>query len=202
MTTSHSLHLNTLIEQFFNQLQQENTLQDDIYNEFSLQHELGIFLRHTLNSQGEKKYKVQFERNISDKILDLNINKDDIVKREIDIVILGENGEKYAVELKFPRNGQHPEQMYQFIKDIAFMEQLKQAGFTQTYCVCLVDNKKFYSGQNEGIYGYFRSPQTPITGEIHKPTGDKQGSVSVKAEYAVQWRALQGDWRYYLVECQ
>ncbi|WP_386686017.1 hypothetical protein [Lonepinella sp. MS14437] len=207
MTTSHSLHLNTLIEQFFNQLQQENTLQDDIYNEFSLQHELGIFLRHTLNPQGEKKYKVQFERNISDKILGLNINKDDIVKREIDVVILGENGEKYAVELKFPRNGQHPEQMYQFIKDIAFMEQLKQAGFTQTYCVCVVDDKNFYLGRSQGIYAYFRSPQIPIHGNIEKPTGkekfeEEYKPIKVKGTYHVQWQELQGNYRYYVIACE
>ncbi len=29
-----------------------------------------------------------------------------------------------VVELKFPRNGQHPEQMYSFCKDIVFAEQL------------------------------------------------------------------------------
>lgn len=32
----------------------------DLYNEFSLQHELGIFLREALTP-----YKVQFERNVS-----------------------------------------------------------------------------------------------------------------------------------------
>lgn len=32
----------------------------ELYNEFSLQHELGIFLRNEL-----KEYVVQFERNIS-----------------------------------------------------------------------------------------------------------------------------------------
>ena len=32
---------------------------DDIYNEFSLQHELGIFLREKL-----KTFKVEFERNV------------------------------------------------------------------------------------------------------------------------------------------
>ncbi|WP_439293872.1 hypothetical protein [Lonepinella sp. BR2882] len=234
MTTSHSFHFKTLIEKiekFFNRLQQENRLVDDIYNEFSLQHELGIFLRNDLNP---KEYKVQFERNIKDDILKLSFDKEEkkiidengkviakkeqlidksgksIVKKEIDLVILGkngENGEKYAVELKFPRNGQHPEQMYQFIKDIAFMEQLKQAGFTRTYCVCLVDDKNFYSGRRQGIYAYFRSPQIPIHGNIEKPTGkekfeEEYKPITVKGTYHVQWQELQGNYRYYVIACE
>ena len=64
-------------------------------------------------------YKVQFERNVSFfGIIGIT------VKHEIDIVIYSEDmAEKYAIELKFPRNGQVPEQMYSFVKDICFMEQ-------------------------------------------------------------------------------
>lgn len=52
----------------------------------------------------------------------------DTVKLEIDIVVNKGRimGPKYAVELKFPGNGQHPEQMFSFAKDIMFMEQLKK----------------------------------------------------------------------------
>ena len=38
----------------------ENKKENDIYNEFSFQHELGIYLRNVL----PKDYKVQFERNV------------------------------------------------------------------------------------------------------------------------------------------
>lgn len=50
-------------------------------------------------------------------------------KHEIDLVL--EKGNRYyAIELKFPRNGEHPEQMFHFLKDIRFMEQVKDwAGF-------------------------------------------------------------------------
>ena len=55
--------------------------------------------------------------------------------------------EKYAIELKYPRNGQYPEQMYSFVKDIIFMEQLKTEGFDATFSMVLVDDKLFYEGK-------------------------------------------------------
>ena len=77
----------------------------EIYKEFSLQHELGLFLRNRL-SDG----KVQFERNISHS--DLSKTKfEKFEKKEIDIVITasGSGGHLTAIELKYPRNGQVPE---------------------------------------------------------------------------------------------
>ncbi len=89
----------------------------EVYNEFSLQHELGIFLRAKLMG-----YKVQFERNT--KFFGIT----GTVKHEIDIVVYNDK-EKHAIELKYPLNGQYPEQMFSFVKDIKFMEELKEAGF-------------------------------------------------------------------------
>lgn len=37
--------------------------------------------------------------------------------------------EKYAIEIKFPTNGQYPEQMFIFCKDIKFLEELKNNDF-------------------------------------------------------------------------
>lgn len=117
----------------------------EVYNEFSLQHELGIFLRANLTG-----YKVQFERNT--KFFGIQ----GTVKHEIDIVIYN-NSERYAIELKYPLNGQYPEQMFSFVKDIKFMEELKVAGFNAAYCLTLVEDKNFYSGQKQdGIYAFFR----------------------------------------------
>ncbi len=56
----------------------------EVYNEFSLQHELGIFLREKLPG-----YKVQFERNTR------FVGISNTTKHEIDIVMLDEN-ERYA----------------------------------------------------------------------------------------------------------
>ena len=64
----------------------------EVYNEFSMQHELGIFLRAKLTG-----YKVQFERNTK------YFGISGTVKHEIDIVIYNEL-EKHAIELKYPLN--------------------------------------------------------------------------------------------------
>ena len=83
----------------------------EIYNEFSLQHELGIIVRNQDNHK-----LVQFERNVSY----FGFNKTEFVKREIDLVVYSRHAKQldYVVELKFPRRGQHPEQMFSFCKDI------------------------------------------------------------------------------------
>ena len=66
----------TTIDQFAAEIASGNV---DIYNEFSLQHELGIFLRN----RSPKFCKVQFERNISY----FGMNQTVTLKREIDISV-------------------------------------------------------------------------------------------------------------------
>ena len=173
-----------LLHEFMNIIQLGNI---EIYNEFSLQHELGIYLRNALPN-----YKVEFERNIG--FFKLN----DTIKKEIDIVIYNKN-EKFAIELKFPRNGQHPEQMYSFVKDIRFMEELKQNGFNNTYCLTVVDDKNFYSGKKiDGIYSFFRAGKI-ISGTIDKPTGKDIQSITLFDEYQISWKSCN-DMRYYILE--
>ena len=65
------------VEQLLNEFMELVAIGDvEVYNEFSLQHELGIFLRTKLT-----EYKVQFERNT--KFFGIS----GTVKHEIDIVI-------------------------------------------------------------------------------------------------------------------
>lgn len=162
--------------------------QVEIYNEFSLQHELGIFLRNRLVD-----YKVQFERNT--KFFDIT----ETIKHEIDIVVYNDK-EKYAVELKYPVNGQYPEQMYSFIKDILFMEQLKDNGFDATYSLTMVNDKNFYSGKKtDGIYTYFRGGDV-LQGTIDKPTGKREESVALKKRYKIKWEGKTDYLKYYIVD--
>lgn len=160
----------------------------EIYNEFSLQHELGIFLRNSL-----KNYKVQFERNT--KFFGIT----GTTKHEIDIVIYNDT-ERYAIELKYPLNGQYPEQMFSFIKDICFMEELKEKGFDQTYCLTVVDDKNFYEGKRkDGIYAYFRGEKV-LQEKICKPTGSKNEILILKNEYTINWCENGQYQKYYIVE--
>lgn len=184
------LNLRKLIHDFF-----QNVLvnQIEIYNEFSLQHEIGIYLRKVLPN-----YKVKFERNVSFYTTD-----NQTIKKEIDIsIFLNGMDEKYAIELKCPLNGQYSEQMYSFVKDIKFMEQLKERGFNKTAAVTLVSHRPFYQGKsNHGIYRYFREKYS-VYGDIFKPTGQGKDEefISLIGQYSFQWNDLNEESKFYIIE--
>lgn len=184
------LDLVKLISDFFQTIIDE---QIELYNEFSLQHELGIYLRNKIPD-----YRVQFERNVS-----YFSNENNTIKKEIDISIFSNDmSEKYAIELKCPLNGQYPEQMYSFVKDIKFMEELMERGFTKNCCVALVSSRPFYEGINEkGIYRYFRIEHS-VYGEVFKPTGVEKNkeSIMIFGKYNFKWQNLDEKRKYYVIE--
>jgi hypothetical protein len=152
--------------------------QASIYNEISLQHEVGVFLRGAL----DKEWTVEFERPVG------FFGMSGLVKKEIDIVVYRRDlSYKAALELKFPRNGQYPEQMFKACQDISFIEQLVAQGFQLGVFVMAVEDHLFRTGQNrEGIYSFFRGAM-PMSGEIIKPTGARDERVSVKGPHHVKW---------------
>lgn len=176
------------MEQYIKQLLDKIASGDiEVYNEFSLQHELGIYLRDKFPN-----HKVQFERNVS------FFGITGTIKKEIDIVIYN-NNEKHAVELKYPVNGQYPEQMFSFVKDIKFVEQLKQKGFDSAYAVTLVSDSTFVKGnKSDGIYSYFRNGKE-INGIVTKPTGAKNESVGIEGSYTVNWYK-EGKYYFYIIK--
>lgn len=171
----------------------------EIYNEFSFQHELGIYIRNNMPG-----YKVQFERNANHFI---NINNANTIKKEIDIVVF-DSKEKFAIELKYPRHGQYPVRMFNFIEDIQFMEELKHCGFDRTFVITIVDKdagKNFYSElakKNSGIYSYFRSGGVvPIHGDIAFPCNGKIiRPLSIKGSYTINWTPLPRGLFGYILE--
>lgn len=166
----------------------------DIYNEFSFQHELGIFLRGKL-----PEYRVQFERNVSH----FFGASRSFTKREIDIAVFSTDRKdlRLVLELKCPRNGQVPEQMFSFCKDIAFVEELVESGFHSGALLVLADDAYFYSGASNGIYGFFRAGR-PLQGLVRKPTGAKDDEVTIRGEYRIDWKSVRGNLKYALVEVQ
>lgn len=188
---------------------------DGLYNEISLQLELGIYLRDALKGSG---FKVQFERNIKS-FKPGSISEEDFVgkfvKREIDLVIFDgdkpeTSKERYAIELKFPINKQYPEEMYAFVTDMQFMEEVKKdAGFQETYCISLVDDPNFYmktprQRSFDGIYEYFRKGK-PISC-VQKPTGnhkaDPDFNRNVSSSPVISWLTPKagGIRRYYILK--
>ena len=164
----------------------------EVYNEFSLQHELGVSLRG-----GLPNHKVQFERNVSF----FFPSKASFTKKEIDISIFSANRHElaYAIELKYPRNGQYPEQMFSFCKDVAFAEELCAAGFRAAGLVIFAHDRLFHSGPTDGIYGFFRGGQ-PLHGRIQKPTGSKDAETLVRGSYVVRWNAIVESLKYAVIE--
>jgi len=166
-----------------------------IYNEFSLQHELGIFLRSKISP-----LSVQFERNVSYFKGDGN----NFIKKEIDISIYQDaQNPKCFMELKYPRNGQYPEQMFSFCKDIKFLEDLKRH-FPESKCyfIAIVDDEGFYSSNKksiDGIYKYFRGSEL-INGEIKKPTGKLEDMFIINGTYKIEWVEVNCKMRYCVVE--
>lgn len=172
------------LEEYINIFLENKMDTTDIYNEFSLQHELGIFLRNILPSN----FKVEFERNA---VSFFGMDKENIVKKEIDISVFNEDKtEKYAIELKFLQNGQYPESMYACVKDIKFMEQLKNHGFTNTFCLTIALEEGFYTSgaKKDGIYNYFRE-ENRVYGKIDKPTGEKKEEdfIELEKDYPIEW---------------
>ena len=163
----------------------------EIYNEFSLQHEIGILMR-----QAWPEKFIQFERNVSF----FGYDKIDFEKKEIDISVFPSVGSPLrAIELKFPRNGQYPEQMFSFCKDIVFLEQLVEAGFSYGCFLAFADDTNFYQGASRGIYTHFRDG-LPLKGEIRKPTGDTSKSVTISGSYQVDWKPVIGNMKYTIIE--
>ena len=163
-----------------------------IYNEFSLQHEFGIFLREKNVAE-----RVQFERNVSY----FKFARSSFTKREIDVTCFDTSPTqlRLAVELKYPRKGQFPEQMFLFCKDIAFLEELKVAGFSSCLFLAVVDEPPFHSGCADGIYKYFRGGE-PLHGKIVKPTGAKDQEVVIEGKYVIRWKELRDGRRYTWIE--
>lgn len=202
-----------LEKEFWDEIESKEGKLDRIefYNEESLQFELGYYLRTHLTG-----YNVYIERNTKDWV-----EKENTTKHECDIILINKNdsNEKYAIELKYPRNGQNPESMYSFVKDILYMEELKGEGFADTFVLTLADDKGFYElsgregeedddekGFSAALYKCFRGVRGQNENEIkagtikkdtifRKPTGKNKGSElkAVRGTYNIVWkRKLRG----------
>ena len=165
----------------------------EIYNEAGIQHELAIFLRSRITD-----YTIQLEKNISY----FELDKKEFEKKEIDIVLFNKDKkDKIAIEIKFPRNGQYPEQMFSFCKDIKFLEQLKHHGFQDNIFLALADDSNFWNNNGgEGtIYHKFRNLKL-LSGQIVKPTGAKDKTIQLSNEYRIEWKELNDTTKFFVLK--
>ena len=166
--------------------------QIELYNEASVQYELAMFLREKLPD-----YKIQLERNIDY----FGLEKRNFIKKEIDIVIFDEQKtQKTAIEIKFPTNGQYPEQMFSFCKDVKFLEQLHDEGFQNNIFLALAINQNFWNdkGNPNTIYEMFRKRKI-MEGTIGKPTGSKDEFITLNGSHKINWNIITSDLRYFVI---
>ena len=165
---------------------------DNYYNEATFQFKLLMGLGKIINENN-----IFPERNIEY----YELNSKNFTKKEVDIII--ENKENIAIELKMPMNGQVPEQMFKFIEDIKFLEELKDCKcFQKCYFIVVTNDSKFWKGQGEkGIYTYFRK-KLSIYGKIYKPTGKEKNKINytLKGKYKINWSKLNNEFQYLIIE--
>lgn len=182
--------LRDLIVEFLSQIA---AAEIEIYNEASIQFELAIWLRRRIGSG----LKVQLERNVAH----FGADSVKLEKSEMDIVVFSpDRSRRQCIEIKFPRQGQHPEQMFSFCKDLLFLEQLVSTGFDSSYLLAVADDRLFWDGPDRsGIYSHFRGGK-PIIGEIRKPTGEKDKVLCIQGSHSVVWHDLGRNMKYLLIE--
>jgi hypothetical protein len=131
-----------------------------------------------------------------------DLDPSDYEKKEIDIVYKRKENENIAIELKMPMNGQYPEQMFKFVQDIKFLEELKTTKiFSECFLITVTNDKGFWEG-NEigGIYSYFRNSKV-LTGAIYKPTGQNRDLYyEIKNKYKIEWENIKDRFKYFIIE--
>ena len=184
-----NVYFEHLIDEFVSHITKGKT---EIYNEASVQYELAIFLREKLPN-----YKIQLERNVKF----FNLEKKNFVKKEIDIVLFNNSQtRKFAIEIKFLVNGETPIQMFHFCKDVKFLEQLKDAGFTDNFFLALTPHRNFWSGEGKKgtIYEKFRK-EKELYGEIQNNIGDSTEKVILKDRHKINWLSVNDTVRYFVM---
>lgn len=185
----NNLNLEELVRNFFTKVENENM---EIYSESNMEIRLSQYLLDNVPNG----FKVETQRNVDF----FGIDKNDVLKRKMDIVIYNEDKSiKYEIELKYPatkNNKGYTNALTEIIKDINFTEQLREKGFTDTYFLVITDHQKIYSNigvrnnelTTDGLYSYFRAGKE-ITGQIE--------NYNIKGNYKINWVNC-GDKKYYL----
>ena len=185
------------IEEFIKDIETGKT---EIYNEFSLQHELGIFLRNKFYSIHEyKDYKVQFERNISH----FGMSNKSSPKSEIDISIFKDKKEGClaTIELKYLKSQNVPNPLFDVLKDIAFMEVTTKHKFQEGFVLVIADHQQFYFGKNQKLlnkppYPWFRKQLSNfgknerIPNRIDNKVGKKTWKFKINGNYTINWKSI------------
>ena len=173
----------------------------ELYSEFGLQHELAIFLR---NNYQDLTVKLEYP---TPKIFN---PLPQFIKKEIDIYLTTQAGQRYVVELKMPKDDcGTPNEMYRAIQDVKFLEQLRQNNIDGCYAILITERQAFWQAAqaNAGIYQLFNGQQVNIQSvDIgHLPNFlHRRGPIILNQNYQGNWTNytdLNGtNWKYYVLD--
>ena len=186
------------INHFFTSIHQNPI---ELYSEFGLQFELAIFLR---SNYPDLTVRLEYPK---PRIFNL---LPQFIKKEIDIYITTEAGQKYVIELKMPKEDcGAPKEMYGAIKDVKFLEQLRQNWIDGCYAILVTKCQAFWQARraDAGIYQFFNGQQVNLQSlEIrHLPNFlHNQGPITLAGNYEGPWinyiDAHNTNWKYYVLD--
>ena len=186
------------INQFFTSIQQTPI---ELYSEFGLQHELAIFLR---NNYPDLTVRLEYP---TPRIFN---PLPQFIKKEIDIFITTQAGQRYVIELKMPKdNGGIPKAMYHAIEDVKFLEQLRHSNIDGCYSILATSCVAFWNAPraDAGIYGLFNGQQVTIQSiDIPQlPTFlHNKGQIQLANIYQANWQDYidntNTNWKYYVLD--
>lgn len=173
----------------------------ELYSEFGLQHELAIFLRSNFED-----LTVRLEYPTSRIFNPLP----ELVKKEIDLYVTNRQGEKFIIEIKMPKNDSGiPNQMYEAVRDIKFLEQMKNNHINGCFAILMTSHSSFWQAPqaNAGIYQFFNGEQINIQSlwQTNMPNFlHKKGEVRLHRNYSATWNNYLDvhniNWKYYVLE--
>lgn len=173
----------------------------ELYSEFGLQHELAIFLRSNFED-----LTVRLEYPTSRIFNPLP----ELVKKEIDLYVTNRQGEKFIIEIKMPKNDSGiPNQMYEAVRDIKFLEQMKNNHINGCFAILMTSHSSFWQAPqaNAGIYQFFNGEQINIQSlwQTNMPNFlHKKGEVRLHRNYSATWNNYLDvhniNWKYYVLK--
>ena len=159
---------------------------NEFTSEFTFQFRLCRYIEDSFDNQN-----IELESNINRyKLFKLS-------KKEIDIDILTNDSEKIAIEIKYIRDfGSHNIGMFEFCKDIKFLEELVEQSFSSGIAIIFTTIPNLYTSPNSelkpknieniNLYNAFRINKN-LRGELKIKTGKMDKSLILKNSYPLQW---------------
>lgn len=159
----------------------------ELYNEFSVYHEVGNHLQRLFTAD----FRINYMRPVQ--FFDIYAPT---AKTFIDIAIFDEEVDRYhAIEVVFIKDEPHLEKMFEICTGIRFMEELVEYGWRESYVLLIADLPLERHPDGTHPHPLFRG-ETVIEGEIQSPDERAQTILDIRGSYTIEWNALEDGFHY------